>query len=247
MGECITKIHEKYIDNIGKKYWGNKTPRLVQWYDIVAKEMPDVSFIYTVRDPRGVANSLKRSKAHLLNVLEGAKTYNLYAERCLEMEKEIPDRVKCIYYEKLVHEPEKIVSDLCKWLGISYESHMINDYYAQKTSVTKAEHVFKHHKNINKPIDSSSAEKWKEQLTSKEISLISYYTAKQIKLLGYNYLQKHYAPQKIYLLHLKIEGIFISFYKLIRNLWTRPNLFSILKRKLILGTFWENFEYFLRT
>ena len=183
MAECLLACHEKYTCAQGKSYWGHKTPTLIRHAEEIADFLPQVRFIHVVRDSRAVANSLKRSKAHLLNPLVAAGRYNLDTDFGLRLEHRYPERTIRVRYERLVCEPEQTVRALCEWLGVPFETRMIESA-ADSLPLDAAEALSSHHHNINLPIAAEFSDKWHHELAPHEINLVTWLTRDTMRGAG---------------------------------------------------------------
>jgi Sulfotransferase family len=106
-----------------------KTPRHVLHLDTIAAAFPDAVFVDVVRDPIDVASSL-------LGVpFESSRSMLSYAQRWTEsiqaaraFSRAQPGRLRTVIYEKLVREPDAVVRDLCAFVGLPYESAMLEEF-----------------------------------------------------------------------------------------------------------------------
>jgi len=106
-----------------------KTPRHVLHLDTIAAAFPDAVFVEVVRDPIEVASSL-------LGVpFESSRSMLSYAQRWTEsiqaarvFSRAQPGRLRTVIYEQLVREPEAAVRDLCAFVGLPYESAMLEEF-----------------------------------------------------------------------------------------------------------------------
>jgi hypothetical protein len=106
-----------------------KTPRHVLHLDTISSAFPDAVFVEVVRDPIDVASSL-------LGVpFESSRSMLSYAQRWLEsvqaarvFARAQPGRLATVVYEQLVREPEAAVRDLCTFVGLPYESAMLEEF-----------------------------------------------------------------------------------------------------------------------
>ncbi len=235
IAECLLACHEKYACAQGKSYWGHKTQTLIRHAEEIAAFFPQVRFIHVVRDARAVANSLKRSDAHRLNTLIAAERYNLDTDFGLRLERRYPERTNRVHYERLACEPEQVVGALCEWLGLTFETRMIESA-ADSLPLDAAEALSSHHRNINRHIAAEFSDKWRHELAPHEINLVTWLTRDTMKRAGYDIKEEVSPPNRLYLVGLRLQHLAVSLYKLIRNLWARPYLWPILRRKIHLAT-----------
>lgn len=242
MADCIITAHKKYAASHGKPFWGHKTPTIIRHTEIIAERQPQVIFVHMVRDSRAVANSLKCSKAHRLNVLMGAQRYNLDTNLGLALEARHPDRTRRVYYEELCRNPESTVRGLCDWIGVSFESGMLANTGAQFLPLDAYELQHGHHSNVGKPIMPNFSDKWKHELSQVEIELVNTLTADTMAKAGYKIVAYQSVPPKCIVIFLRAQHCITAFYLLTKSLWARPYLLRIVRRKWRLGTLFPMFR-----
>lgn len=236
MADCVRVAHEVYAAAQGKPCWGHKTQPFVRRGRLIAKHFRELRFVHTVRDSRAVARSLKRSGAHRLNVLIGATRYNLATSSGLDLEEELPERTYRVRYEDLVASPDETVRALCRWLQIPFQPAMIEEVGKVPLPMDAAEMKSTHHDNVNRPITSEFADRWQTDLTAEEINLVTWLTAETMRRAGYQVARQCDPPSTWYLNRLRLQHYSVAGFMILRNLWARPYLLSILSRKWRLGT-----------
>jgi hypothetical protein len=113
----------------GKPTLVAKTPANVLIYDRIAKCWPDARFIFLMRHPANCVASLNKAwSKHWRPEDSGSIDESIgralrYMSKLEEARKALPG--KTIRYEDLTAEPETIVKQLCKFLGIPFEPEML--------------------------------------------------------------------------------------------------------------------------
>jgi hypothetical protein len=109
--------------------WGDKTPGATFYVDTILENHPDARIVYVRRHPVHVVESLTRSTfAYASN----SRMYNsfvvkAYVEAFERNRHLIPDKQLFeIKYERLLRGPERVVTKLCQFLDISYQSEMFD-------------------------------------------------------------------------------------------------------------------------
>jgi Sulfotransferase domain. len=133
------------------------------------KIWPSCKFIHIVRDPRDVTRSY-------VNMGWGGHVW-VAADAVLKLEQEWDDFVQTlsegrfitIKYEDLVADPEKVLSRLCDFIGVSYHNDMLK--YSENSTYSKP--------------DASLSHQWKRKATKYEVSLVEYKLRNM--MLKYNY------------------------------------------------------------
>lgn len=119
---------------------------------------PGCKFIHIVRDPRDVTRSCVQMgwNGHVW----------IAADRWLDLENQwesfsgnlSKDRYITILYEELVMEPEKILSEICEFMGVAYTEDMLK--YNENSTYSKP--------------DPSLINQWKHKATQYEVSLVEW-------------------------------------------------------------------------
>jgi hypothetical protein len=106
-----------------------KTPMHVLHLDTIGDAFPDAVFVNVVRDPIDVASSL-------LGVpWESSRSMLSYAQRWTESvqaarvySRAHPGRLRTIVYERLVRDPEAATRELAAFVGLPYETAMLDEF-----------------------------------------------------------------------------------------------------------------------
>lgn len=138
-------------------------------FDRILSIWPDARFIHIVRDGRDVARSCI-GMGWAGNVWTGLERWleaeHLWDRLCQTI---APDRQIEVTYENLITDPEKSLKQLCDFIGIVYESAMLN--YSQATTYDFP--------------DPSFIGQWKRKLSEREIRLVESRGAQKLVERGY--------------------------------------------------------------
>lgn len=200
-----------------------KTPDNIFVFDLLLKIFPLAKFVFVVRDPRGVYSSFKEVKKRSIknnvnvllgnNIIDDINLINRYIDKGNRFYQENKKICKVIHYEELLRDSEGVVRDLCEFIGVDFQTQMLETQRSNQTSelIRKIEDItgFYTEKMYDKKIDLENAVKWKNNLTKFEKGLISYFFNLQNHsvLDVYNFSQKKISQKKFKLLlfitHLK--------------------------------------------
>jgi hypothetical protein len=113
--------------------WIEKTPDHLHYIRYILKYIPDAKFIHLIRRGVDTVASLYDAAQKYPSVwdevssIEGAiKRWNIALEGSLQFRENPAHHFVC--YEELVSEPEKILRDVCRFLGCDYTNDMIRCY-----------------------------------------------------------------------------------------------------------------------
>jgi hypothetical protein len=107
----------------GKRLIVDKTPNNVFIWERLPEAWPDARFIFLLRHPAAIADSLYRATKDpdrekvVSRVLE-------YGNALEDARRNLPGMT--VTYEDLVGEPERVVSEICAFLGVPWEPDMLN-------------------------------------------------------------------------------------------------------------------------
>ncbi len=127
------KIYSKAAN--GHPIFIDKTPRYYLMIPMLHKIFPEAKFIYLTRNPLSVISSICET------FKKGRFLYYDYYIDWFEGHRLMADAIrkggentKVISYEKLILEPDKVMSNLCLWLNIEYSLKMLESYQSSKFS-----------------------------------------------------------------------------------------------------------------
>jgi hypothetical protein len=149
---------------------------------------PTAKFIHIVRDPRDTVASYKQVPFDANGTIALAQRWKHYNRVILKHSSGFPEKFHLILFENLLSEPMRYLSDLCQFLGIDFNEQLLhfyekNSYYGNLKEATAE--VKTAYQNINKPLDSNQAFKWKQNLEKKDWQEINTVCHKEIAYFGY--------------------------------------------------------------
>jgi len=172
---CLARYH---AESQGKQRWGEKTPQHALFAETLCEWYPNATLIHMIRDPRDVVASLQRMSWAANSVVQNAWTWracNLAAQRCSQRPQYLPVR-----YETLVNQPERELARICARLGEEYVPGMLDprEQAEQPLAVTGPARA-------RQPITTERLDKWREELTAKEVSQIEWAVGRHMEAFGY--------------------------------------------------------------
>lgn len=182
--DLMEAFYKHYAILQNKNIWGDKTPSFFRMIPVLNKIFPEAKFIHVVRDGRDVFLSWRRMNSLMNNLSLCAIEWKYKVVKARkDLEKLPTNKWIEIKYEDLVKNPENIVKKICEFLGIDYEKEMLL-FYRKSTK-----YIGKHHSGlIFKPISKSSLEKYKRELSFKDIRKFELLTKDVLKLYKYEIL-----------------------------------------------------------
>lgn len=151
--------------------WGDTTPLNTYYLPEIWGTFPKARYIFLVRDGRDVVASYKKGGSEYLGELAvpgRAAQHWLHAIGKYEWLQRRAE-VLVVKYEDLVTEPAEQLQLICGFLGVGYQSGMLEFHKDRPVSEMYDE---PQHANIRNPVSAASIGKWKEGLSAEELAQI---------------------------------------------------------------------------
>lgn len=209
---------------------------MVRHWRLLATAFPEAKFLHTVRDPRAVAASLRKSAAHLSNALAAAKRWRLDTAAGLAMEAALGARVLRVSYENLATSPEATLRHVCTFLELPYEPEML--LADRKLALNTHEAMHGHHQRVGEPITADSVAAWQKELSPGEQAIVAAFTHDVAAACGY-VVPPAPLPSAWARLRYGADSLAVACRKLARDLAQRRPFWRLWLRRLRLGTFFS--------
>jgi len=154
-----------------KNWVGDKDPRAIEYLPLLKSVAPDSLVLHILRDPRDVLASKKKAawskKGHVWkHVFANRVQFTIGSRRGPDL---FGKRYHEICYEELLSAPEKVLSGLCRDLGLEYDKGMLSFGNAARKLVADREMSWK--KETLGPLLTENRAKWKTGLHPREVLL----------------------------------------------------------------------------
>lgn len=180
ISHVLEAVCANYADSTGKARWGEKTPNHYRHLDEIRAAFPDAQIILTMRDPRALLASILKRDFGLRDPHDQALAW---VEYCDLIEKWSRDPgVFIIQYEKLVTQPTETLKSVCDFLGEPFDEAIIGKRTLRSSGRPKMEGG---NARAASGIDSSSLEKWKSDLTPRQIRIVEHFSGPALDRWGY--------------------------------------------------------------
>jgi hypothetical protein len=192
LDKIVSEFYVAYAKSFNKDTWGDKTPSFFRMVPVLDALFPHARFIHIVRDGRDIYLSWRKLNIQNRNISVSAFEWIYKVNKARrELESLIPERYLEIRYEDMIAEPSKTLQRICDFLGLHYESRMLEFW---KTS---NQFIGSHHsKLIFQPISSESVTKWRRELPKKEIRKFESIAGRLLTNLSYELLHINYEKNK---------------------------------------------------
>jgi hypothetical protein len=181
----ISCLNRSFAASEGKIIWGDKTPGYVLSLATIKKIFPNARVIHMIRDGRDVVESLLKNWKVGPQTNDFKKTVEYWKKHVTVGIKEGPlyfgENYIEVRYEELVSEPNRVLNEICDFLMIPMQQSMLN--FSQ--SAGEYTPNWKHHTNTNKPLNTASVFKWKDEYDNRKGYLFSLLAGKLLLKLDY--------------------------------------------------------------
>ena len=182
----MATIYENVLQqsNPKKTRWGCKSTFMIHYIEEVMKVYDNPKFIWLIRDPRDVGASAKKSVFSPCHPFWSAKLWVEQQDFGLKMEMKYgSSNIHRCYYEDLLLDSEKVINDICRFIGEEFEDSMLS--FFQSNEAQKSSHLSKSWEKTGQPIQKNNSNKYRKLLTAGEIADIECLTHSLMKELGY--------------------------------------------------------------
>ena len=180
---AIEAVYDAYTERLGKKTWGDKTPRYVENIPFLARLFPESRFIHLVRDGRNVALSYADVPFGPKTVGKAAALWKKRVMAGVDEGRPLgPSRYKELRYEDLVASPESQVRALCDFVGIAFAAEMME--YTDKAQ----EFVFEKAKSYNPHVlekPRQDVRSWTQTMPPDHVAVFEAVAGDVLDLFGY--------------------------------------------------------------
>jgi len=182
--DAYLTIHEVNALANKAKFWFNKSMQNVYFIEYFEKNGFKPYYIHLIRDGRDVALSFKKTivgEKHMYHLAkqwrEDQELSNYY------MEKFGSARAIRVKYEDLLHQPQREIQRICRFIGLEYSNNILKFYESQDSKITAESGEMWH--NLSKPLMKNNFNKYKKELLPADIDLFEKVAGKLLIEYGY--------------------------------------------------------------
>lgn len=177
-------IKENHINNYEISFVEKINSPTLYRLEFIYKNFPYSKIIYVYRDGRDSYCSA-RNHPHVYQG-RNVRQYASHWQNCIKARLNLPikkdNNVFDVKYENLTTKPEKVVREIMEFIGKDYFPTQVEPQHYINAKLSQS----KQHSNLAKPINSSSHNRWKKELSDYEIFHFEKIAGKQLVQLGYN-------------------------------------------------------------
>lgn len=233
---------------LGKSVACEQTPRNVFYIGEILRFFPNAVIVNMVRDPRPILLSQKRKwrirsqgakNWPIFEVLRSWVNYHPITTSLLwnssiraECNFEGHPRVRTIIFEEFVAEPDKVIKELCDFIGIAFEDEMLDIPHNEGGTSS----LLRTDVQQGKGIDRAAASRWvKGGLNSGEILLCQLICAKHMKKFGFKLVKLPILQSAIVAFYYVLAWPIQITLALLLNIRRHSNLLGSIQRRLLSG------------
>ncbi len=149
-------LHKLHTQEQEKSIWVDKTPNHILHLDKIKQDFPNAKIILMTRDPRDIAISMKHLPWAYQSAFVNASLLSGMHKNSNQFIDNVHDKL-VVKFEQLVLRPKQILSEVCDYLGVKFESNMLDSHTLQN--------IVESHNNQNEAdfiehLDTSFVNKW---------------------------------------------------------------------------------------
>jgi hypothetical protein len=183
-GDVLNSLSWRYAHNQNKpqaKWWIDHTPENISYTRSLLAVYPQAKFIHIVRDGRAVASSIIPLDWGPNSIIKAARWWIRMTAFGLAAEQSLPsDRIIRLHYETLVQEPEATIRKLCAFLEVDFHAEMLD-----ATGFIPPTYTTGQHQLVGRKPNVAMLDKWKTQLTPRQIELFEHQARDFLEYLDY--------------------------------------------------------------
>ncbi len=199
LGDGLRAFYALYAERCGKQRCGDKTPDYGLTIDSIAALMPEARFLHIIRDPRGVAASVRPLWfAPSRNLPEIAADW----ARRVQATREQAGARSSYYelrYEDLLADPESMLREICAFIDLGFDPRMLAAHRAAATRldehegrwradgtlvISKTDRLAAQRRTLTPP-DPARAEAWRTELAADEQEQVAAAAGPLLREFGY--------------------------------------------------------------
>jgi hypothetical protein len=182
--DVVEVIYQEHMERENKPRWGDKTPGYIEVVPQLMRLFPKSKFIYLCRDGRDVVKSFQRTGWYGPWLHDNIREWNEaldYRERWRHSD--LNDQIFDVRYEDLILDTENTVRNICNFLAERFESQMLA-WQSRVDDLLPAREM-PVHQNLRRPPVSTDVNRWRREMTAREVFVCEAFMGKQLDQAGY--------------------------------------------------------------
>ena len=179
--QFVESVAAEKMNREGKRHWGVKS---TSDYDNLREQYAEAYFLFMKRDGRDIAASRKFVGEFNQPVERIAHGWCRQNRMFKEFASRPGVRGRMVNYERLTAEPEAELREVMEFLELPWDQRLLY-FHAQDLSLYRHPMGHLSANQVNKPINTSSVGRWKQQLTPEEVVAFESVAGPALSEFGY--------------------------------------------------------------
>lgn len=175
--EMFERIHIDYMNERGKRRWGDKTPQYWKLIPRILGTWPDAHFIYCIRDGRDVVCSMRDRWGWRVHYT--SRLWSNGVSDALDIANDHPDSVHVVRYEDIVTNPADAVRGVLDFIGEPWDDSVLEPGQASHADFESDSSA------ATQPVFTSSIGRWREDLGPIDSRVANYFMKDTLGRAGY--------------------------------------------------------------
>ena len=177
-------LEEHFAEQQGKERWGDKSLNTERYTDQIVQAYPHARILHMIRDPRDrYASSLTRWKVSRGGIGSGTGIWLLTSNRAEHYQNKYPNNYRTVRYEDLTANPEKVLQEICEYIGEPYTEEMLSMEGAKGFRDQGGNSSYSKRKPGK--ITTSSIGKYRDVLTKSQVAFLQLFSKRTMLKYGY--------------------------------------------------------------
>lgn len=183
--EVFRVIYEMRAESENAGIWICKSLVNIRFADQLEENGLNPLYIHLFRDGRDVALSFKKAIVGEKHIYQIAQQWKDEQDLSLKLAQKIGEnRVLKVRYEDLLHNPEKELQKICRFIGAEYNPVALDYYHSEESHKTAHSGVM--WENVEKPVIADNYNKFKKELSTEDILIFEQVAGDTLEKLGYS-------------------------------------------------------------
>ena len=182
--EIFRAIYELNAEFEGARFWCCKSMVNINYVNQLEEAGIHPKYIHLFRDGRDVALSFKKAIVGEKHMYHLAKKWSKEQKLGMDLLNRLEsNRIMQVRYEDLLHNPEKELKNVCEFLQVRYSPKMLDYYVSEESNNTALSGEM--WKNVVKPVINNNYNKFKNELSIREIEIFEKVAGHTLKDFGF--------------------------------------------------------------
>jgi Sulfotransferase family len=182
--QVMKALYEIKANAKGADHWCCKSMASVHYVNEMNAAEIHPFYIFIYRDGRDVALSFRKAIVGEKHFYHLAKQWKQEQDLSLALCKQLGEkRSIMIRYEEFILDPESVAREICKRLGIEYDSRMMDYASSEESKETASSGVM--WSNLTKPVMKTNTQKFRKEMSADDILIFESVAGDTLRALNY--------------------------------------------------------------